>query len=250
MSVAVYDAAMLRDDAAARLIFALDVKDAGEALALVDELGGEVGCFKIGLELFVACGPQLVRDVRARGVDVFLDLKLHDISATVGSAVARAVDLDVRFLTIHASGGPGMLRAAQAAAGSQTTLLAVTVLTSLGDEDLRAVGVGVGAADQVLRLASLADDCGVGGIVCSPLEVAAVKARSPRLYAVTPGIRGAGDASNDQVRTMSADDAVAAGADAVVVGRPIRAAADRRAAAHAIGKRIAAGLSRRSQEHT
>ncbi len=227
---------MLRDDAAARLIFALDVKDAGEALALVGELGGEVGCFKIGLELFVACGPQLVRDVRARGVDVFLDLKLHDISATVGSAVARAVDLDVRFLTIHASGGPGMLRAAQAAAGSQTTLLAV--------------GVDVGAADQVLRLASLADDCGVGGIVCSPLEVAAVKARSPRLYAVTPGIRGAGDASNDQVRTMSADDAVAAGADAVVVGRPIRAAADRRAAAHAIGKRIAAGLSRRSQEHT
>ena len=241
---------MPRADASARLCFALDVKSGADALALVDELGDVVGCFKIGLELFIAAGPELVRDVRARGVDVFLDLKLHDISATVGSAVARAVDLDVRYLTIHASGGEGMLRAAQAAAGGATTLLAVTVLTSLGDADLAAVGVDVSAAEQVLRLAALADSAGVGGVVCSPLEVAAVKARCPSLVAVTPGIRGAGDQRDDQARTMSAADAVAAGADVIVVGRPIRAAVDRRAAARTIVDAIGVGLQTRHQEHT
>jgi orotidine-5'-phosphate decarboxylase len=233
-----------------RLCLALDVKSAAEALALVDELGGDVvGCYKIGLELFIAAGPQLVRDVRARGVDVFLDLKLHDISATVGRAVARAIDLDVRFLTIHASGGAGMMRAAAAAAaGSPTTLLAVTVLTSLSDDDVRAVGFDGDAAQLVLRMASLANDCGVGGVVCSPLEVAAVKGRCPQLFAMTPGIRGKGDTSDDQVRTMSADDAIAAGADAIVVGRPIRGATDRRGAARAIANAIADGLRHRQQE--
>ena len=227
--------------AISQLCFALDVADVDSAIALVDELQGHVGVFKIGLELFIVGGPDLVRTVRARGVDVFLDLKLHDIAATVGAAVARAVALDVRFLTIHASGGPAMLRAAAAAAaGSLTTLLAVTALTSLSDDDLAAAGYAENAITLVPRLARLAKDAGIGGIVCSPLEVEAVGRAAPGLLKVTPGIRGANDASNDQVRTMSASDAIRAGADLLVVGRPIRTAVDRTAAADAFVKEIAA----------
>jgi orotidine-5'-phosphate decarboxylase len=228
------------------LCFALDVDERDAALALVDELRAEVGVFKIGLELFVAEGPALVRAVRARGVDVFLDLKLHDIPATVAAAVRRAVALDVRFLTVHASGGPAMLRAAAEAAGDRTQILAVTALTSLSDADLDAAGYGHGAAVLVPRLARLADDSGVPGVVCSPLEVAAVKAAAPGLTVVTPGIRGAGEAVGDQVRTMSARAAIAAGADVLVVGRPIRSAPDRRAAVAGIVDDIAAGLQERS----
>lgn len=226
------------------LCFALDVDDAATALALVDELGDHVGIFKIGLELFVAEGPALVRAVRARGVDVFLDLKLHDIPATVAAAVRRAVELDVRFLTVHASGGPAMLRAAAEAAG-RTRILAVTALTSLSDDDLAAAGYASGAAALVPRLARLAADAGVPGIVCSPREVALVKAVAPTLTVVTPGIRSAGDAVGDQVRTMSAHDAIAAGADVLVVGRPIKSAPDRRAAAAGIVDDIVDGLRRR-----
>ncbi len=229
------------------LCFALDVDDAATALALVDELGAHVGVFKIGLELFVAEGPDLVRAARARGVDVFLDLKLHDIPATVAAAVRRAVALDVRFLTVHASGGPAMLRAAADAAADRTRILAVTALTSLSDDDLAAAGYVGGAAALVPRLARLAADAGVPGIVCSPREVALVKEVAPTLTVVTPGIRGAGDAVGDQVRTMSARDAIAVGADVLVVGRPIRGAPDRRAAAAAIVDDIAAGLQERSR---
>jgi orotidine-5'-phosphate decarboxylase len=224
--------------AADRLCFALDVDTQDAALALVDELKDVVGCFKIGLELFIATGPQLVRAVRARGVDVFLDLKLHDISATVAAAVKSAVALDVRYLTVHASGGPGMLAAAAAAAGTRTTILAVTALTSLSDGDLRAVGFVEPASSLVLRLARLAEASGVPGIVCSPREVELVRQAAPALITVTPGIRGASDDNGDQVRTMSAGDAIAAGAHVLVVGRPIRLAPDRRAAASAIAADI------------
>ncbi len=228
------------------LCFALDVDDQATALALVDELRADVGIFKIGLELFVAEGPELVRAVRARGVEVFLDLKLHDIPATVAAAVRRTVGLDVRFLTVHAAGGPAMLRAAADSAGERTRILAVTVLTSLSDADLAAAGHTLGTAALVPQLARLASDSGVPGIVCSPREVAAVKAAAPGLTIVTPGIRGAGDAIGDQVRTLSAREAIAVGADVLVVGRPIRSAPDRRAAATAIVDDIAAGLQERS----
>lgn len=231
----------------ARLCFALDVDHADAALALVDELKDDVGVFKIGLELFIAEGPALVRAVRARGVEVFLDLKLHDIPATVKAAVSRAVALDVAFLTVHASGGPAMLRAAVDAAAGRTTILAVTALTSLSDDDLAAAGYADGAAALVPRLARLAADSGVPGVVCSPLEVVAVKAAAPSLQVVTPGIRGPGDAVGDQVRTMGPRAAIVAGADVLVVGRPIRGATDRRAAAARIVDEIAAGLQERSR---
>jgi orotidine-5'-phosphate decarboxylase len=230
-----------------RLCFALDVPDAPSALALVDELGDDVGVFKVGLELFVACGPQIVRDVRARGASVFLDLKLHDIPATVASAVARAAALEVRFLTLHASGGPAMLAAAAAAArGSGTTLLAVTALTSLTDVDLAAAGFAHGATTLVPLLAQLAVGQGIGGLVCSPHEVEAVKRVAPSLFCVTPGVRSAGDDHGDQARVKSAHDAIAVGADAIVVGRPIRGASDRKAAARRFVDEIATGLSARS----
>ncbi len=223
-----------------RLCFALDVDNADAALGLVDELRGHVGVFKIGLELFIAEGPALVRAVRARDVDVFLDLKLHDISATVAAAVRRAVDLDVRYLTVHASGGPKMLRAAVDAAAGNTTLLAVTALTSLSDAELAAAGFAENATTLVPRLAQLALEAGIGGIVCSPLEVEAVGRVAAGLVKVTPGIRGPNDAAGDQVRTMSAGDALAAGADVLVVGRPIRSASNRVGAADAIVAAIAA----------
>lgn len=229
------------------LCFALDVNDEATATALVDELRDHVGVFKIGLELFIACGPALVRAVRARGVEVFLDLKLHDIPATVHSAVLRAAALDVRYLTVHAAGGPMMLAAAAKAAGTRTTILAVTALTSLSEDDLAAVGFAQGTVGLVPRLARLAADNGVGGVVCSPREVALVKAAAPSLTIVTPGIRGANDDVGDQVRTMTAHDAIVAGADLLVVGRPIRAAADRRAAAGLIVDEIRAGLQERGR---
>lgn len=233
-----------------RLIFALDVDTTDAALSLVDELKGHVGVFKVGLELFIAGGPDLVRAIRAKDVDVFLDLKLHDISATVAAAVRRAVALDVRYLTIHASGGPGMLRAAVDAAAGRTTLLAVTALTSLSDADLAAAGYAENAVTLVPRLARLATDAGVGGIVCSPLEVEAVGRVAPSLLKVTPGIRGANDVAGDQVRTMSAQDAVRAGADLLVVGRPIRTATNRLVAADAFVAEIDAAFIQRSEQQS
>jgi orotidine-5'-phosphate decarboxylase len=236
----------MQSPARARLCFALDVPDAAAALALVDELAGDVGVFKIGLELFVAEGPAVVRQVRQRGVDVFLDLKLHDIGHTVANAVARAVDLDVRFLTVHASGGPGMLAAAAAAAGSSTTLLAVTALTSLTDDDLAAAGFAHGAVTLVPTLAQLAASSGIGGVVCSPHEVAAVRRVAPSLVCVTPGVRGASDERGDQARAATAAAAIAGGADVVVVGRPIKNAPDRRAAAARFVADIEQGLRART----
>lgn len=235
-------------DAAERLCFALDVPTADEALVWVERLKGDVGFMKIGLELFVGAGPGLVQEVRARGARVFLDLKLHDIPHTVAEAAHRAVALGVDLLTIHASGGASMMQAAAAAvAGTNTRLLAVTVLTSLDAADLERAGVPSTTQEQVLRLTRLASESGVHGVVCSPFEAAAVRRVAPSLLIVTPGIRGPQDALGDQKRALSAREAVAAGADVVVVGRPIRQAPDPCAVARGVVDEIRAGLQERAR---
>jgi orotidine-5'-phosphate decarboxylase len=198
---------------------------------------------KIGLELFVREGPASVALGRELGCDVFLDLKLHDIPETVERAVAAAGALGARFLTLHASGGPRMLEAAARRATRENTglvLLAVTVLTSLDAEDLAATGVAGDTAAQVLRLAQLARQAGVNGLVCSVAEVARLRAElGPAAVLVTPGIRLQGAGSDDQKRTGSPAEAVRAGSNVLVVGRPIRDAADPRAAARHVLLEIA-----------
>jgi len=222
---------------------AIDTTDLGRARALAASLGGAVGGVKLGLEFFLANGPAAVREV-AGGVPLFLDLKLHDIPNTVGGAVRAVAPLVPRFLTIHCGGGPEMMRAAVAAAAAgspATTLLGVTVLTSLDDGDLDAIGQRGPLAEQARRLALLARDCGVGGLVCSPHEVAALRrACGPEMVLVVPGIRPAGAGAADQKRVMTPEEAMAAGADWLVIGCPITAAPEPAAAARA----IAAGLAR------
>ena len=212
-----------------RLIVAADFSTGDEVVRLAHDLAGVAGVIKIGLQAFVASGPAVVREVVAAGHRVFLDLKLHDIPNTVGHAVREAERLDVAMLTVHAAGGEAMLRAA----GSERTLvLAVTVLTSLSDADLQQVGMTGGATDSVVRLAGVARSAGIRGVVASPLEIAAIReAVGDALTIVTPGIRPAGADAGDQRRTMTPAEAVRAGADYIVVGRPITAAADRREAA-------------------
>jgi orotidine-5'-phosphate decarboxylase len=229
------------------IIVALDVPTVERALDLAGQLAPVVGAFKVGKELFTAAGPDLVRRLRALGAAVFLDLKFHDIPNTVARAVEAAVRLDVQMLTVHASGGRAMLAAAAEAAhraagavGSAVPLvLGVTVLTSLDDVELAAVGVAGGAAAQVERLALLATGAGLRGLVCSPRELARLRPVLPGgTVLVTPGIRAAGTAPDDQKRTLSPEEARAAGADWLVIGRPICAAADPRAAAAAILARL------------
>lgn len=220
-----------------RVVFALDVQDLNAARAWVARLSGEVGVFKVGLELFVRVGPAAVALVRDAGARCFLDLKFHDIPETVARAVASACDLGVDYLTLHASGGRAMLaRAAEAAARATAppTLLAVTVLTSLDDAALAEVGFMRDATESAAALARLAYGAGVRGMVCSAREVAALRRELPDAVLVTPGIRPAGVAAGDQARVATAGDAVRAGADLIVVGRPIRDAADPVAAARAI----------------
>jgi orotidine-5'-phosphate decarboxylase len=226
-----------------RLLIALDVDTAAEARALADQLRGAVGGFKIGSQLFTGHGPTIVEELVARGDRVFLDLKFHDIPNTVAGAVAAATKLGVWMLNVHASGGTAMMRAARAAADEEAgrlsqgppLVIAVTVLTSLDDEALGKVGITSGAASHVAQLARLAQEAGLDGVVASPKEIAAIRAEcDPRFLIVTPGIRGAGEAAGDQSRTMSAAEAAAAGADYVVIGRPIIAAANPRAAAERI----------------
>jgi orotidine-5'-phosphate decarboxylase len=225
-----------------RLIVALDFPSGTEALALAERLAGSVGVMKVGLELFTREGPSLVRELRARGFEVFLDLKLHDIPNTVAKAAEAAADLDVKFLTIHAGGGPAMLAAAVKAAAGRTSLLAISVLTSLDDSDLAAVGVNGGIQEQVMRLAGLAAEAGVAGLVSSPHELDALRAGpGAGLTLVTPGIRGPGDAAGDQKRAMTPRAAIAAGADYLVIGRPITQAADPVAAVAAIVADMIAG---------
>lgn len=219
-----------------RLVVALDRSTREEILTLADRLHGVVGMVKIGLQAYVANGPSIVRALVARGEKVFLDLKFHDIPNTASRAVAEARGLGASIVNVHASGGAAMMRACRdAMPRGEGLLLGVTVLTSLGDEDLAAVGFREGAEASVLRLARLAQDSGLDGVVASPREVAAIrKACGPDFVILTPGIRGVADASGDQRRTMSAREAIDAGASYIVVGRPITEVPDPRAAATAI----------------
>ncbi len=225
-----------------RIIVALDTDSPDKAVEVAASLRGEVGLFKVGMELFPRGGPEIVRRIRETGADVFLDLKFHDIPNTVAGAVKSAAALGVRFATVHASGGKAMLAAAaRAAEGTGTTLLAVTVLTSLDDADLADIGYSSTAAATVLRLAAMAAGEGIGGIVCSAREVSAVRERVGRgAVLVTPGVRLPEDATGDQKRVVTPEDAVRQGADYLVVGRPITKAQDPCAAA----RRFAAAMER------
>jgi orotidine-5'-phosphate decarboxylase len=212
-----------------RLIVAADLSSRDEILALADELHGVAGTFKLGLQSFVANGPALVREVVSRSEKVFLDLKLHDIPNTVEHAAREAASLGISMLTVHASGGEAMLRAARL---DGILVLGVTVLTSLADDDLRQIGFGAPAMPSAVRLAQLAKKAGIGGVVASPLEIAAIReACGPDLKIVTPGIRPEGAEAGDQRRMMTPREAVRAGADYIVVGRPITGAKNRRDAA-------------------
>lgn len=226
-----------------QLLVALDVDTAAEAHALADKLRGAVGGFKIGNQLFTSHGPSIVESLVARGDRVFLDLKFHDIPHTVAGAVTVSTRLGVWMMNVHASGGRAMMRAAREAADNEAErlkrtpplLIAVTVLTSLGDTALREIGVSTTVAMQVDGLAALAQSATLDGVVASPLEIATVRRRCGKSFMiVTPGIRGAGDPKGDQARTMSAPEALAAGATFLVIGRPITGSSDPRAAAERI----------------
>jgi orotidine-5'-phosphate decarboxylase len=218
-----------------RLIVALDVSNALAARALVQCIGEAAGVYKVGLQLFTAEGPDLVRELVRCGKRVFLDLKLHDIPSTVSHAVKSAAELGASMLTVHASGGAAMLRAAVEAAESRLTVLAVTVLTSLNDRDLTEIGVSGRPSDQVLRLATLAQSVGCGGVVTSPLEARQLrKSLGEGLAIVTPGVRPVGTGKNDQQRTATPGEAISSGASYIVVGRPITHASDPAQAALAI----------------
>ncbi|GAB5470440.1 MAG: orotidine-5'-phosphate decarboxylase [Rhodospirillales bacterium] len=221
-----------------RIYVALDTGDLERASALVAATAGLVGGFKVGKEFFTAHGPQGLRRV-VGAAPLFLDLKFHDIPNTVASAIRAAQSLSPRFLTLHASGGPGMLRAAATAAGESASarpqLLAVTVLTSLDDEDLSAIGQHPPVEAQAARLGRLALDCGIDGLVCSPLEVAMLRGLlPPECKLMVPGVRPSWAESGDQKRVMTPADTLALGADYLVIGRPITAAADPKAAARRI----------------
>lgn len=210
-----------------RLIVALDVADAFRARELVRRIGDSAGIYKVGLQLFTAEGPQFVRELVESGRKVFLDLKLHDIPTTVSHAVKSAVATGASMLTVHASGGSAMLRAAAEAADGKLTLLGITVLTSFSNEDLMQVGVTSNVLDQVLRTAGLARKAGLGGIVTSPREAAEVRREHGEDFAiVTPGIRPAGAESNDQQRFATPESAIKSGVSHIVVGRPITHAAN------------------------
>ena len=225
-----------------RLIVALDVPNAPDARRLSQTLGSSAGWFKVGKQLFTAEGPQLVRELTGAGRQVFLDLKFHDIPNTVSGAVRSAAALGAGMITVHASGGSAMLKAAVEAAASSAKsplVLAVTVLTSLTDEDLEQIGIAGRVQDQVLRLAALARAAGCGGIVTSAREAREVRRELGEGFAiVTPGIRPAGEQRGDQARVDTPAEAIRSGATHIVVGRPITGAADPKAAAEAIVKEI------------
>ncbi len=231
-----------------RLIFALDVPEPKAAHELIETLSGHVGLFKVGLELFVRCGADIVERIQAGGAGVFLDLKLHDIPATVERAMARIADLGVRFATVHCGESRAMLEAAVRGSASTVGVLGVTVLTSISAEDLHQAGIGDGGAgvvtDLVMRRAAMAKTAGCRGVICSGLEVATLKANLGRDFlAITPGIRPSKSAPvGDQQRVATPATAIAAGADYLVVGRPIRDAQDPMMAADAIVAEIALAL--------
>jgi orotidine-5'-phosphate decarboxylase len=220
-----------------RLIVALDVSTAAAAQKIVAAVGDSALTYKVGMQLYTAEGPQVVRDLVASGRRVFLDLKYHDIPNTVGSAVAEAEKLGVSMLTVHAAGSSKMLQAAVAAARTRPELmvLAVTVLTSMDGHDLETVGVRGSVEDSVLRLATITLANGCHGVVTSAREASMLRARLGDGFAlVTPGVRPAGSSVADQVRVVTPAEAIAAGASHIVVGRPITAAADPEAEARAI----------------
>lgn len=232
----------------ARVFCAADTDSLENALELARKIRGSVGGIKLGLEFFGVCGPDGVRAVLAEGLPVFLDLKLHDIPNTVAHAVRVLTPLGVDFMTLHASGGTTMMQAAVAAAKEAAALagvkrprlLGVTVLTSMDENDLAALGLSVSPAEQVMRLAKLARDAGMDGVICSPHEIIALReALGPDFILMVPGIRPKGAALGDQKRVMTPGDAVAAGANHLVIGRPITASDDPAAAARAIADELA-----------
>lgn len=214
------------------IIVALDVPTIQRATALIDCIGNQAGAFKVGVELFTAAGPEIIRRIRKRGASVFLDLKYHDIPNTVAGAVRAAIRLQVQMLTIHLAGGPNMIRAAQTAVQEESAalgiqppwLLGVSVLTSMNQNDLQQIGIHSPVADQVQNLVSLGIKAGLRGFVCSPQEIVRLRQTLPAdAKLVTPGIRPTA-AQDDQKRTMTPAEALQAGADRLVIGRPICAA--------------------------
>ena len=242
-----------------RLIVALDVSTAAAAQKIVRALGDSVHIYKVGMQLYTAEGPQVVRDLVNSGRQVFLDLKYHDIPNTVASAVREAAQLGVSMLTVHASGGEKMLRAATEAAGGHARvgagvharplqILAVTVLTSMDESDLHQTGVSGALLDQVLRLASTALGSGCAGVVSSAREVRALRAKlGTDFLIVNPGVRPAGADHADQARVVTPAEAIQAGATHLVVGRPITAAKDPAASARAIQQEIRAAADETSK---
>ena len=232
-----------------RILVALDVDSSAKALALADALRGTVAGYKIGKQLFTAEGPEVVRTLTARGDRVFLDLKFHDIPNTVAGAVRSAMATGAWMVNVHASGGSAMMRAAAQAAhdtaaktgAARPLVIGVTVLTSMDEAALAEVGTTRPVIEQVVHLARLAKAAGLDGVVASPQEIAAIRtACGSDFHIVTPGIRPAGQVgTDDQARTLTPKEAVAAGATYLVIGRPITAAADPRAAAEAIAAETA-----------
>ena len=237
-----------KDDARNRLIVALDVPGAAAAATMVKRLQGVCRWFKVGMELFTATGPSVIEQLVAGGNSVFLDLKFHDIPNTVAGAVRSAAGLGVRMMTVHAAGGPAMLAAAQSAldgVANPPALLAVTVLTSMDAAQLKAAGVSRSPENQVALLAKMGLKAGFRGFVCSPHEVAALRALvGPEGVLVVPGIRPAGAKAGDQKRAATPADALKAGASYLVVGRPITESSDPAEAAEAILREMAVGLRR------
>lgn len=223
-----------------RLVVAADLSTRDGILRLADVLHGAVGVLKIGLQAFIANGPSIVRDVVARGERVFLDLKIHDIPNTARHAVAEAAALGAAMTTVHTAGGPSMLRAC---ADDRLLVLGVTVLTSLTETDLQQIGMGGSAVDNAVRLAKLAQNSGLRGVVASPLEIAPIRETCGKDFVIlTPGIRPAGSDAGDQARTMAPGEAIRAGADYIVVGRPITQAADPRSAALRVVEEMASAI--------
>ena len=224
------------------VVVALDYPSAEPALELAARLSPELCRLKVGKELFTRSGPGLVEQLQQGGFEVFLDLKYHDIPKTVAAAVRAAAELGVWMVNVHASGGRRMMAAAAEALqgfSRRPLLIAVTVLTSMSDDDLRELGYTESAQQRVLRLAALAADCALDGVVCSAQEATALRqARGGEFCLVTPGIRLAGDAAGDQRRVLTPADAIAAGADYLVIGRSITGAADPLAALQRVHREL------------
>jgi orotidine-5'-phosphate decarboxylase len=208
------------------IFVAIDTPELAQALTMAELVREHAGGLKLGLEFFAAQGPAGVRRIASLDLPIFLDLKLHDIPNTVAKAIQALAPLEPAILTVHATGGAEMLRAAKAAAGPQIKVIAVTVLTSLDREDLASIGVDDPPSDQVGRLAMLARDSGIDGIVCSGAEVASVRGLWPDGFFVVPGVRPAGADSGDQKRVVTPRQAIDDGASALVIGRPITGSTD------------------------